>query len=399
MLVLHDPATLKHSTIELIGSRLISALECPDRITAILAHLKDCPAHEVTTVALDPSILANHVPEHGSQGAQSSLCSLLQATHDQSYLDHLRTAHAAWVAADIISPSDSILPECFAFPLPHAPFPPPLPPRDIFAQSGYYAFDLSTGIAEGTWESILASANLAVEGVRILTASTNAATETVFALCRPPGHHCDTHRAGGYCYVNNAVVAVAAYHFLHASAGAEPRVSILDLDFHHGNGTQAAFWADPNVQYISIHGRDEYPYYTGSEDEVGDEAKHAVTNPETGGRCNVNLPLDSGSTAAAYLAQLDAAASALQTFSPELLVLSLGFDTFRLDPLGKFDIDVADYAVIAAKVKAAVDRVKTRNAGRFRVLILLEGGYVIDKLGENVASFLSGWEVGHRGEG
>ena len=292
---------------------------------------------------------------------------------------------------------------------------------------------MSTGISAETWTSALASANLAVAGVRALVDEAPSETEqpsTVLALCRPPGHHCDTARAGGYCYVNNAVVAVEAWRQLQLhyppnptptptprERSSEPsnapppaplpapnskprpqsphksksagRIAILDLDFHHGNGTQEAFYADPRVLYVSIHGADEYPYYTGSASETG-------AGPGEG--MNVNLPLESGSSFAEYGHKLRCGLSRIEEEKGlGLLVICLGFDTYKEDPLGGFGIGTGDYESMAEMVARSVDERPRRGSGEeVPVLILLEGGYVIEKLGENMLSFLRGWEETRR---
>jgi acetoin utilization deacetylase AcuC-like enzyme len=279
------------------------------------------------------------------------------------------------------------------------------PPKDIFARAGFYAFDMSTGICASTWPSALASASLAFHGAKALCTPSSpsppprppsASPPTVLALCRPPGHHCDTRRAGGYCYLNNAVVAVETFRASRI-APSQPspsipppsRIAILDLDFHHGNGTQEAFYADPTVLYISIHGEDEFPYYTGSAGETGASNARGA---------NVNLPLPAHSSAQRYLQELDAGLSALVDFGPDFVVLSLGFDTFHLDPLGSFQIEMEDYAKIAVQVRESLRALRRGEEGDIPCaagvpcLILLEGGYVIEKLGPNMLSFLKGWE-------
>jgi acetoin utilization deacetylase AcuC-like enzyme len=415
MLILHDPATLSHNTIELIGAKVIPALESPERISAILNSVHASNAHEVKTITFNSNSVFGQ-----------ELLQILSSTHDTGYLHHLEHSHPSWVKEGLINQNESILPECFPFPNStsvgggdeH-----PTPPKDIFARVGFYAFDMSTGICAETYRSAIASANLAFDGVRILFPEARRPQHfTVLALCRPPGHHCDTRRAGGYCYINNAVVAVETFRQIHhrqhpplapvqlapaspslpdqhppsASPSPKPRVAILDLDFHHGNGTQEAFYTDPNVLYISIHGQDEYPYYTGRDTETG--AGGAVGT-------NLNLPLPAGSTMQQYVEKLDLGLDTLVSFKPDLVVLSLGFDTFHLDPLGSFAIETDDYAniaervglklkVLSREVEGGGGRRRREDSGKEAIpcLILMEGGYVIEKLGPNLLSFLKAWE-------
>ncbi len=162
------------------------------------------------------------------------------------------------------------------------------------------------------------------------------------------------------------------------AAAGSVKVAILDLDFHHGNGTQSAFYHDPTVLYVSIHGQGEYPYYTGSTDETGDGE---------GKGYNLNLPLPAKSSAARYLEMVDIATRKIGGFKPSCLIVSLGFDTFYLDPLGAFDLQTEDYETIARAVRGAA------GVKGLPSLILLEGGYVVEKLGSNLLHFLKGWEL------
>lgn len=411
MLVLHDPATLTHKTIELLGAKVIPALESPERISAILNSVQASNAHEIKTTTFE-----------SNSAFGQELLQILSSTHDAGYLHHLEHSHPSWVREGLIDQDGSILPECFPFPNStgvsggdeH-----PTPPKDIFARAGFYAFDMSTGICAETYRSAIASANLAFKGVRVLFPETRRpehSSTTVLALCRPPGHHCDTRRSGGYCYINNAVVAVETFRKIHRRyhpppspsqpaptsssppdqnpsshpSSPEPRIAILDLDFHHGNGTQEAFYSDPDVLYISIHGQDEYPYYTGRDTETG--AGRAVGT-------NLNLPLPVGSTVQQYVEKLDLGLNALVSFKPDFVVLSLGFDTFHLDSLGSFKIETEDYANIAERVRKRLKVLPMDVGGggdssreAISCLILMEGGYVIEKLGPNLLSFLKAWE-------
>ncbi len=351
---------------------MVDALECPQRIDSIVSALEKAGTHTLQVVDSGNCLASG-----------SALEQILIETHDAGYLEHLRSCHQEWVAAGVLEENENVLPECFpVFGLSKRLS----PPKDIFARPGYYSFDLSTGICRDTWKAAVASANLAVEAARV--SSTGHGLEKqehsrdVLALCRPPGHHCTTKLAGGYCYLNNAVIAVHALRRfatqLPDGVSAEPaKVAILDLDFHHGNGTQSYFYNDPSVLYVSIHGEDEYPYYTGFEDEVGDMA---------GKGYNVNLPLAAKSSVEKYLEKLDIAITKIQEFSPQYLVVSLGFDTFHMDPLGSFDIHTEDYKNIASKIKRA------NGFKDIPSLFLLEGGYVLDRLGDNLLQFLKGWE-------
>jgi acetoin utilization deacetylase AcuC-like enzyme len=370
--VLHDSRTLLHETVELLGGKYISALESPDRIRALVKALDTSSDAFIELDAVDKSF------------EDPLLRHFLAESHDRGYLEHLRTVHGAWVSEALASQKDSILPECFPVQrmFTGSSLHPRLgvPPKDIFARTGYYAFDMSTGICENTWTAVIASANLAVHGVRMLS-SKRETSNTVMALCRPPGHHCNAKMAGGYCYINNAVVAVHAIRHLfgpnRSSPSEKPKVAIFDVDFHHGNGTQDYFYCDPSVLYVSIHGLHEYPYYSGFEDEIGDGQGEGF---------NLNLPLPAGSSIKQYLSKLDIAIRRMDQYAPDVLVVSLGFDTYNTDPLGSFKIETDDYVTIAQRIKHSSSLVNIPS------LLLLEGGYVVENLGENLAAFLRGWE-------
>jgi acetoin utilization deacetylase AcuC-like enzyme len=357
MLILHDPDTLSHETVELLGAKVIPALESPSRILAILEAVSKSQ-HKLKYIRLHDS----------NDSTFNSLLELIGQTHNQGYLQHIKTVFKQWRDGGLIEPHEHVLPECFVFT--SSAGPPTQPPKDIYARAGYYTFDMSSGIMSKTYLSTMASANLAVEAVRRVMAHS---IKEVTALCRPPGHHCNGSKAGGYCYVNNAAVAISEWRRRSPNA----KAGILDIDFHHGNGSQDIFYTDPRTFYASIHGADEFPYYTGKEDECG--------NGDAIGM-NFNLPLKTGSSVEQYLEKLELAVTKLSKFDPEFLVVSLGFDTFHLDPLGSFKIYTEDYEVLARTARQRLPNVPTA--------ILLEGGYVVQHLGANLLSFIKGWEAG-----
>lgn len=365
LVILYDPDSLLHQTVELLGSKLIPAIESPARLEAILEALH-VSEHEVRTIQFG---------SHGDEVRMARWTNLTAENHDHGYLQHLQTIHEEWTTAGLIEKDGHVLPECFW--LPTSTGKPMRPPKDAFARAGYFAFDMSSGIMADSYRAIVASANLAYEGTDMLRGFGESDVDTVFALCRPPGHHCDGRRAGGYCYINNAALAVSTWR-ASTSTSSSPeaaRIGILDVDFHHGNGTQEIFYADPQVMYVSLHGEDEFPYYTGGADETGTGAAQGT---------NLNLPLPVGSAIETYLQKLEEGLRALVAFKPAFLVVSLGFDTFHSDPLGYFQIHTADYETIARTARQSLPHIPA--------LILLEGGYVIEHLGANVLSFLKGWK-------
>jgi acetoin utilization deacetylase AcuC-like enzyme len=191
-----------------------------------------------------------------------------------------------------------------------------------------------------------------------------------YVLTRPPGHHAGANFFGGYCFVNNA--AVAAQAALDAGAA---KVAILDVDYHHGNGTQAIFFERADVYFASIHGdpRTEYPFYLGHADERGAGA---------GLGCNLNLPLAAGSSVAEWFAALDLALAALRAYAPDVLIVSLGVDTYAGDPISHFGLQWPDFHVLGQRLA---------DFGR-PTLLVQEGGYATADIGLNVRAVLDGFD-------
>ena len=210
-------------------------------------------------------------------------------------------------------------------------------------------FDTGTPILKKTYEA----ARLALDVT--LTASEIVLFEESFAyaLTRPPGHHATGELSGGYCYFNN--VAVAASFFMKHGID---RVSILDIDFHHGNGTQEIFYSTKNVQYVSIHGdpRIYYPWISGRANEVG---------INDGKGFNINFPLEKASDWTEYKKALKTAVHEIENFSPRVLIVSLGFDTHRDDPVGDFTLEDRDYDEMGQIISKVAPR----------ILFVQEGGY------------------------
>ena len=219
-------------------------------------------------------------------------------------------------------------------------------------------------IAAGTWDGAYWSAQTALTALDAVLGGERAA----FALCRPPGHHCGADYLGGYCYLNNAAIAAEA------AIAAGKRVAILDVDYHHGNGTQDIFYARGDVLFVSIHADPgtDYPFFWGHADETGEGEGEGAT---------LNLPLPRGTDLAAYLPALDTALAKIAAFAPDLLVISYGADTFVGDPISQFRLETADYTVLARRIAAL----------GLPTVIVMEGGYAVDALGANVAAFLEGF--------
>jgi len=238
-------------------------------------------------------------------------------------------------------------------------------PTNIDGQLSHYSFDAGTPITAGTWTAITASANVALTGQALVASGDPVA----FALCRPPGHHAGSDFYGGYCFLNNA--AIAAQAFRDAGAG---KVAVLDVDYHHGNGTQEIFYRRGDVLFASIHAdpRQEYPFFLGHADETGEGA---------GGGCTLNLPLPWGSGWRDYRPALDQALAAIRRFGADALVVSLGVDTFEHDPISQFKLVHDDYARMGEMIAGA----------GLPTLFVMEGGYAVEAIGINVANTLEGF--------
>jgi acetoin utilization deacetylase AcuC-like enzyme len=285
----------------------------------------------------------------------------IHAVHDAAYVEFLRGAWSAWRALGRTHPA---LPMIW-----HAGQGlPRVLPRHIDGQLGCYSFDGGSAIVEGTWTAAYWSAQCALAGAAALRDGAPSA----FALCRPPGHHAAAALMGGYCYLNNAAIAAQAL-----LGGRFARVAVLDIDYHHGNGTQAIFWRRDDVFFASLHAdpHDDYPYLSGHADERGD-------GPGLGH--NLNLPLPAGTEAPAYLATLERAIDAVLDKRCGAVVVSLGVDTFERDPISRFRLKSDDYLEIGRRL---------RRLG-VPLLFVFEGGYATDEVGVNAVNVLLGAERG-----
>ena len=234
-----------------------------------------------------------------------------------------------------------------------------------FAEAGQYAFDLSAPIVAGTYRAARESANSAMTGAMLLR---EGIATSAYALCRPPGHHATSRLSGGHCYINNA--ACAAQKLTRVG-----KVVILDLDVHHGNGTQEMFYARNDVFTVSIHADPDraYPYFSGFADETG-EGK--------GTGLNLNYPLRSGVSNLYYLTVLENALEAIGNFRPDFLVVALGVNTFKDDPSGDFELTQEAYGKIGIRLAQLA----------LPTLFVQEGGAAIPELGKNVSAVLERFE-------
>ena len=278
----------------------------------------------------------------------------LGAVHDERYLDFLENGHAEWAALGDSAPE--IIPN--AFPVnPHAGY-----PTSIVGRAGYHMGDMACPINAGTWAAARGSANAALTATRVVQGGAPAA----YALCRPPGHHAFAERAAGFCFLNNAAIAA---QFLRGQ-GAE-RVAILDVDVHHGNGTQDIFYDRADVLFASLHADPAqfYPFFWGYADQTGAGEGEGFT---------ANYPMPLGSGEVVFLESLNYALSRIADYAPEVLVVSLGIDISINDPYAAFKVSAEGFAAIGRMIQ---------QAGHPTV-VLQEGGYVAPDLGTNMVRVL-----------
>lgn len=327
-------------TAELIDGQFHPPVEKPERAERILAAVNEAGIGAVEA----PDAVERHI---------------LEKVHDPGYLQFLETAWDEWIAAhgnwDAL-PIDWPT-RTFVQRLPEA----------IDGKLGYYSFDAGTPITRGTWKAATAAASVASTGARKVAGGEHA----VFCLCRPPGHHAARDLYGGYCFLNNAAVAVEEL-----LAGGPGRVAVVDVDYHHGNGTQTIFYQRGDVFFTSIHAdpRQDFPFFLGYADETG-EGK--------GADANANYPLRWGTGwTDGYDDALGAALGRVRDFAPDAVVVSLGTDTFDGDPISRFKLRSDDYLRIGEGIGNL----------RLPTVFVMEGGYAVDALGANVVNVLSGFE-------
>jgi acetoin utilization deacetylase AcuC-like enzyme len=287
----------------------------------------------------------------------------LERVHTPRYLQFLRGAWNEWLALDPANAGKDAFPSVW----PVRSLRSDIEPDNFCAKLGLYSMDSGTPITAGTWTAAKTGADCAVNAAHALRLGERGS----FALTRPPGHHAGADFYGGYCFLNNA--ALAAQHLLDDGAR---KVAILDIDYHHGNGTQSIFYERSDVLFISIHAdpRQEFPFYLGHADETGAGA---------GLGFNVNLPLPQGTGTPAWFAALETACLRLQMYAPDALVVSLGVDTFADDPLSHFALQSADYLRVGERLAYL----------GLPTAFIFEGGYAVKELGVNVVNVLEGYET------
>ncbi len=327
---LHDPSGY------ISRGRIVPSAECPERADRLIEAL--------------------HQAGYEHSGPQDHGLAPVAAIHSPDYLDFLMHGHAAWTALPGAGPE--IIAN--AHPSRNAA----TRPEGIVGLAGYHMADTACPIGEGTWQAAHASAQVALTAADAVIEGAPAA----YALCRPPGHHAYGDIAGGFCFLNNVAIA-AQYLRRH-----HERVAILDVDVHHGNGTQGIFYDRADVFFASIHAdpANFYPFFSGYAHERGDGDGHGYT---------LNLPLAPGSGDAVFLEALATALAAIRRYAPSLLLVSLGLDAQVNDPLGVLEVTTDGFAHIGAEI------------ARLPVptLIVQEGGYLCPELADNLMTFLRGF--------
>jgi acetoin utilization deacetylase AcuC-like enzyme len=328
--------------VEMFRGALVPCFEVPARADHVLAELQRRPLGAV----LEPLAFGE---------------AALTAIHSPRYLNFLATAWDQWVALDASNADKDILPSTW----PGRTFRTDIEPDNFAAKVGLYSYDAGTPFTSGTWVAARKGAECALSAAQAVLNGDRAA----FALSRPPGHHAGGDFFGGYCFLNNA--ALAAQHLRNAGM---QKVAVLDVDYHHGNGTQAIFYDRPDVYFASIHGdpRTEYPFYLGHADETGTGA---------GLGANLNLPLPRGTDFSNWAGALETALSGIAKFGADALVVSLGMDTFEGDPISGFKLKTEDYLRVGERLQRA----------GLPTVFVFEGGYAVEAVGVNAVNVLQGF--------
>ena len=332
---------LRNSKTELFGGELVKPFERPERMEYILNEIKTRKLGPI----LDPVNFDMDI---------------IYKIHDKKYVDFLNNAWNEWVALGF---KGEAIPTVY----PSRSMNSDVVPTFIEGKLGYYCLANETSISEGTVEAAYESVKVALTAADMLDEE-----KSVFALCRPPGHHASKDQYGGYCFFNN--VAIAAEKLKEKGA---KRIFILDIDFHHGNGTQAIFYDRSDVFFVSLHGdpKDAFPHFLGHADEKGSGE---------GLGYNCNYPMPPGTPYDVWTKSLDDSISKIQNFSPDALIVSLGVDTYENDPISFFKLKSDDFFDVGRKIASI----------NLPTLFVMEGGYAIKEIGVNTVNTLKGFENG-----
>ncbi|WP_420349714.1 histone deacetylase family protein [Pelagibius sp.] len=344
MKAIFDPAQSAYRPGRIMANGTFApALETPERAQTFLGALGDL------------GIVPVLPPDSGS--------SALAAVHDDRYLTFLQTILPRW--RRIAGAPEEVIPNLH--PVSRAGEAPGGYPASAVGQVGYHIMDGAAPINAETWRSAYASAQSAVHAADLVLSG----EALVYALCRPPGHHAARDLAGGFCFLNNAAIAAERLRSRY------PRVAVLDVDVHHGNGTQQIFYQRADVLTVSLHADPLrfYPFFWGYADETGTGA---------GESCNLNIPLARGTGDDGYLAALERALSQITDFAPGALVIALGLDAHEDDPVQGLAITTKGFSRIAMRIAEL----------RLPCVVVQEGGYVSDALGPNLRAVIEAFLAG-----
>jgi acetoin utilization deacetylase AcuC-like enzyme len=337
--VYSDKHRLQNGRGELNDGKIMPCFENPNRADVILARVKSTNLGKI----INPYEFSNDA---------------ILRVHTKEYIGFLESVWDQWEnlhgdidALPLIWPVRGLRQVC---------------PEHIDGKISYYAMDAGTPITSGTYEAVTSSAKVALTAQKLITEGHNS----IFALCRPPGHHASKDVYGGYCFLNNAAIAAQAF----IDQGAK-KVAILDIDYHHGNGTQDIFYSRKDVMFVSIHSDPvmEFPYFLGYANEKGEG---------NGLGYNHNIPLSFGTASLKWFEALSSALKIINNYAPDALVISLGVDTFEGDPISEFKLKTADYLTIGNELAKL----------KLPTLFVMEGGYDVDEIGVNTVNVLSAFE-------
>ena len=347
MLTIHNPLHHLHQgRHEMFRGRLVPCHETAQRLDHVLTELQRRALGPLRTPIDD--------------GA--ALNAALAQIHTPRYLRFIEQAWDEWVALDPANAGSDALPSVWPAPGMRRD----VLPDNLAARMGLFSFDAGTPLTAGSWVAARAGAACALTAAREVS---TGSTRSAFALSRPPGHHAGADFFSGYCFLNNAAIAAQALR-----DGGAARVAVIDVDYHHGNGTQSIFYERADVLTVSIHGdpRTEYPFFLGHADERGVGAGEGL---------NLNLPLPRGTDFARWRAALHTALHAIRAFGAQALVVPLGVDTFEGDPISGFTLRSADYLQIGQDIAGLA----------LPTVFVFEGGYAVAEVGINTANVIEGF--------
>ena len=340
MKIVYSPEHVNHNTqTELAGGQLVTPYECASRMDYICQALEQSGMGQLDTPQSFPR-------EH------------VEKIHDKDYLAFLDSCWHEWRAA---GNKGEAMPTVW----PSRSMPSTRIPHDIEGKLGYYALASETAIAQNTAQAAWLSSDIALTAADALLQGESSA----FALARPPGHHASKDQYGGYCFINNA--AVVSQYLLDNKFN---KVALMDVDFHHGNGTQAIFYDRKDVFFSSIHGdpMDAFPHFLGHADETG---------TGDGQGYNLNHPLPPGTPYSVWAEKLETSLAAFRAYGADVLVVSLGLDTFENDPISFFKVKTNEYLQMGAALASL----------GLPMVFIMEGGYAVEDIGHNTANVLKGF--------